>query len=62
MYGCEIKNEYLGPITFRSRAEEDGDIGYAPGADPTPDPENQSRRREPMQTISLLLALGLVSP
>jgi DNA-binding beta-propeller fold protein YncE len=37
----------------------DGDIEYAHGADETPHARNQSRRRKPMQTISVLLVLGL---
>src|SRR5262249_56833509 len=37
----------------------DGDIEYAHGADQIPLAREQSRRKEPMQTISVLLVLGL---
>ena len=36
-----------------------GDIEYARGADQTSHPRNEPTRGEPMQTISVLLVLGL---
>src|SRR5262249_39578184 len=39
--------------------QADGGIEYAHGADQIPHARDQSRRKEPMQTISVLLVLGL---
>src|SRR5262249_653579 len=52
MNGHEHGQEYR-------RLKADGDIEYARGADQTSHPRSEPTRGEPMQTISVLLVLGL---